>query len=65
MCPSRSFVRPWPVRILARYETPTVRRPIDYVGLGLLIAWVGALQIVFDNGENYDWFQSTFIVTLL
>ena len=41
----------------------TVRRPIDYVGLGLLITWVGALQIVFDNGENYDWFQSSFIVT--
>ena len=51
------------VRILAKYETPTVRRPIDYVGLGLLISWVGALQIVFDNGENYDWFQSSFIVT--
>ena len=26
------------VRILAKYETPTVRRPIDYVGLGLLIS---------------------------
>jgi len=51
------------VRILAKYETPTTKRPIDYVGLGLLIAWVGALQIVFDNGENDDWFQSGFIVT--
>jgi DHA2 family multidrug resistance protein len=50
------------VRMLGRYETPTVKRPIDYVGLGMLMTWVGALQIVFDNGENYDWFQSTFII---
>ena len=50
--------------MLAKFETPTVKRPIDFVGLGLLITWVGALQIVFDNGENYDWFQSNFIVDL-
>ena len=38
--------------------------PIDFVGLGLLITWVGALQIMFDNGENDDWFQSGFIVSV-
>ena len=51
------------VRMLAKFETKVVKLPIDFVGLGLLITWVGALQIVFDNGENDDWFQSVFIVS--
>jgi DHA2 family multidrug resistance protein len=51
------------LRMLAKFETPVVKRPIDFVGLGLLIIWVGALQVVFDNGENKDWFESTFIVS--
>lgn len=51
------------LRFLGKFETPIVKRPIDFVGLGLLITWVGALQIVFDNGENDDWFQSAFIVS--
>ncbi len=49
-------------RMLSKFETKTMKRPIDFVGLGMLITWVGALQIVFDNGENDDWFQSNFIV---
>jgi DHA2 family multidrug resistance protein len=51
-------------RMLGKHDTPTVRNPVDYVGLGLLIVWVGALQIMLDNGENDDWFASTFIVTM-
>ncbi|MFX9020018.1 MFS transporter, partial [Acinetobacter baumannii] len=47
-----------------RYETPTARRPIDYVGLGLLIVWVGALQILLDKGREEDWFASGLIVSL-
>ena len=31
---------------------------IDKVGLGLLIVWVGALQIMLDEGRNKDWFAS-------
>ena len=52
------------LRTLSQFETPTVKKPIDYVGLALLIIWVGALQIMLDNGENDDWFASNFIVTL-
>ena len=45
-------------------ETPTAKLPIDKVGLGLLVVWVGALQIMLDKGKNLDWFNSPFIVTL-
>ena len=45
-------------------ETLTTRLPIDKVGLGLLILWVGALQILLDKGKDLDWFGSPVIVTL-
>lgn len=44
-------------------ETLT-RSPIDVVGLGLLIVWVGALQIMLDEGRNHDWFAATEIRVL-
>ncbi|WP_428333260.1 DHA2 family efflux MFS transporter permease subunit [Novosphingobium sp.] len=50
--------------LTTRYETPTEKAPIDYVGLVMLIIWVGALQIMLDKGEEDDWFNSTFIMTL-
>ena len=37
---------------------------IDKVGLALLIVWVGALQIMLDEGRNHDWFASAEIRTL-
>jgi len=45
-------------------ETPTRVVPIDYVGLGLLIIWVGALQIMLDKGNELDWYNSTQIIIL-
>lgn len=39
--------------------------PIDRVGLLLLFAWVGALQIMLDRGKDLDWFNSSEIITLL
>jgi DHA2 family multidrug resistance protein len=51
-------------RFLAKRETETKTAPIDYVGLGLLVVWVGALQIMLDKGEDADWFQSPVIVGL-
>ena len=45
-------------------ETPTRKLPIDTVGLGLLIVWVGALQVMLDTGKDADWFNSTQIVVL-
>ncbi len=37
---------------------------IDYIGLGLLALGLGALEVVFDKGQQEDWFGSRFIVTL-
>ncbi len=45
-------------------ETPIRKVPIDYVGLGLLIVWVGALQILLDKGNELDWFNSSQIIVL-
>ena len=38
--------------------------PLDYVGLGLLVLWVGSLQIMVDKGKELDWFNSGQIITL-
>jgi MFS transporter, DHA2 family, multidrug resistance protein len=38
--------------------------PIDKVGLGLLVLWVGALQVLLDKGKDLDWFGSPQIVVL-
>jgi len=51
-------------RLLSPHETPTQKRPVDLVGLGLLIAFVGALQIMLDKGKELDWFGSPVIVGL-
>ncbi len=45
-------------------ETPTRKLPIDWVGLGLLVIWVGSLQIMLDKGQELDWFGSNVIITL-
>ena len=45
-------------------ETPTAKLPIDGVGLGLLVVWVGALQVMLDQGKDLDWFASREIVAL-
>ena len=50
--------------LLAGRETETRRVPIDPVGLGLMVIWVGALQIMLDKGNELDWFSSNFIVVL-
>src|ERR1700761_4285212 len=47
---------------LSNRETPTRQLPIDLVGLGLLIVWVGTLQIMLDTGKDADWFSSPTIV---
>jgi len=44
--------------LLRRYEDPLVRNPIDIVGFVLLVIWVGALQIMLDEGKDLDWFAS-------
>lgn len=51
-------------QMLRSRETTIVRNPVDFIGLILLIVFVGALQIMLDNGQNEDWFASSFIVIL-
>jgi DHA2 family multidrug resistance protein len=37
----------------------------DFVGFGILVIAVGALQVALDKGQEDDWFGSYFITTLL
>jgi DHA2 family multidrug resistance protein len=50
--------------IYRKRETPTHKLPIDAVGLGLLVVWVGALQVMLDKGKDLDWFHSATIMAL-
>lgn len=49
---------------LAGRETKTEIKPIDTIGLVLLVVGVGALQIMLDQGKELDWFNSTEIIVL-
>jgi len=51
-------------RGLKSRETPKRKLPIDTVGLGLLVLWVGCLQVMLDLGKNADWFNDPTIVVL-
>jgi len=62
-----------PVGLLAAAVTWSIYRtrdpgprkvPLDLVGLGLLVTWVGAMQIMVDKGKELDWFASGQIVAL-
>ena len=50
--------------LLRGQPDPTRPSLIDKVGLGLLVIWVGALQIMLDEGRNQDWFNSPEICIL-
>lgn len=50
--------------MLKRYELPIVKNPVDKVGMLLLVVWVGALQLMLDQGKDLDWFASNEIRTL-
>ena len=50
--------------IYHKRESITHKLPIDGVGLGLLVLWVGALQIMLDKGKELDWFHSSEVVAL-
>ena len=42
-------------------ETQVVRKPVDTVGLALLVIGVGSLQMLFDIGNAHDWFSSAHV----
>jgi DHA2 family multidrug resistance protein len=50
--------------IYKKRETPIVKRPIDGMGLAMLVLWVGCLQVMLDKGKELDWFNSPTIVAL-
>jgi DHA2 family multidrug resistance protein len=52
------------IMMLRSAETPTQKLKIDYIGLILLVVWVGALQIMLDIGRDNDWFGSAKIQAL-
>ncbi len=45
-------------------DTPIEKKRFDFVGLILLVTFVGALQIMLDRGKELDWFSSSTIVGL-
>ncbi len=51
-------------KLIGHRDTPLQIRPIDTLGLALLIIGVGALQIMLDKGNDLDWFESSTIVIL-
>lgn len=50
--------------LLKRYQSPIMKMRFDAIGLALLVLWVGAFQIMIDEGKNLDWFGSPVIVGL-
>ena len=51
-------------QLLRARETEITRRPIDGVGLVLLVIGIGCLQILLDKGNELGWFDSSLIITL-
>lgn len=51
-------------RQLGQRETEIERKPIDYMGLVLMVLGIGALQMMLDRGKELDWFASTEIIVL-
>ena len=52
------------LQTLRNRETETVIRPIDTVGLVLLVVGIGCLQVMLDRGKELDWFSSPEIIIL-
>jgi len=52
------------LRLLPSVREPQTLNRIDYVGLALLVLWVGAFQLMLDIGREHDWFGSIEVVAL-
>lgn len=50
--------------MLHAHDGPGQKVRVDFVGLALLLVWVGALQFTLDFGRERDWFTDPFIVVL-
>ena len=51
-------------RLYRHRDTLIHKLPIDRIGLGLLVLWVGSLQLMLDKGKELDWFASPVIIGL-
>jgi DHA2 family multidrug resistance protein len=59
------FVAAWvTARVFRGRETVRRVLPVDFVGLALLVVWVGSMQIMLDKGRELDWFSSPQICVL-
>jgi DHA2 family multidrug resistance protein len=45
-------------------DSVTQKVSLDWVGLGLMVVGIGCLQLMLEIGKEYDWFASSFIVSL-
>jgi DHA2 family multidrug resistance protein len=53
------FVAAWVTATVFRGRETMIRQlPVDFVGLGLLVVWVGSMQIMLDKGRELDWFNA-------
>ncbi len=50
--------------LMKNRDSTIVKAPLDIIGLLLLVVGVGSLQLMLEIGRDYDWFESSFIVTL-
>ncbi len=50
--------------IYRKRESTIQKLPVDGVGLGLLVLWVGSMQVMLDKGKELDWFNSGTIIAL-
>jgi DHA2 family multidrug resistance protein len=50
--------------LLRPIETALKPARIDRIGLGLMVLWIAALQVMLDLGHDRDWFHNSFIVSL-
>ncbi|PLW79228.1 DHA2 family efflux MFS transporter permease subunit [Cohaesibacter celericrescens] len=50
--------------LLRGQPDPKVKAKIDAIGLALLIVWVGALEVLLEEGRSLDWFSSPMICVL-
>jgi MFS transporter, DHA2 family, multidrug resistance protein len=50
------------------FDPPYIRRSgagVDWWGIAMLTVWIGALQVVFDKGQELDWFSSRLVNGLI
>nr|WP_235548436.1 DHA2 family efflux MFS transporter permease subunit [Noviherbaspirillum sp. Root189] len=50
--------------LMRKRESPTVKAPLDVIGLLLMVVGIGSLQLMMEIGKDYDWFASPFITAL-